>query len=422
MSGKGPDLLVTFLGRVPKGEGGYRRTVYRFPDGERTAEVAFFGWALQERVRAARLLVLGTSGSMWDHLFEGDIQHGERGEAQRLALIEAVEARDVPQALLDGMEPLLKEALGIPVRLRIIPYCRTEAEQAELLRVLAEEVPEGAALHLDVSHGFRHLPMLALVAALYLQKARQARVEAIWYGAYDPDTGDAPVYDLNGLLRMVDWLQALQHFDESGDYGVLVPRLRRAGLPGELCDALERASFLENILNVGAATGELRPVLRVLPEARPDVPEAGLLLPLVRQRLEWVAEPRQFEKQIALARRALAHRDYLRATLYAFESVITRLCLHAGADVNRHEARERARKRYEEALHAGADAQEREGYLLLKRLRNQVAHGTRGTRGEVQRTLADEALMRQTLERLIHAIETGALPSAALAARETDSQ
>jgi len=332
--------------------------------------------------------VLGTSGSMWDHLFEGDIQHGARGEAQRLRLMEAVEAREVPQELLDEMAPLLEEALGMPVRLRIIPYCRSEAEQVELLRVLAEEVPEGAALHLDVSHGFRHLPMLALIAALYLQRARQARVEAIWYGAYDPDTHDAPVYDLNGLLRMLDWLQALQHFDETGDYGVLVPRLRRAGLPEELCGALERASFFENILNVGAATGELRPVLRELPGLRPEVPEAGLLLPLVGERLEWVAERKQFEKQIALARRALDHRDYLRATLYAFESVVTRLCLHAGADANRHQTREDVRKRYEKALRARRNeyGQEHEDYFLLKRLRNQVAHGTRGSRGLVQRT------------------------------------
>ncbi|RME22068.1 MAG: TIGR02221 family CRISPR-associated protein, partial [Deltaproteobacteria bacterium] len=229
-------VLIAFLGRSPKGEEGYRKTRYDFGDNSLTEETAFFGWVLRKRIDPDHLVILGTRGSMWDHLFEGDLDLGEMGEQDRMALMEHVESHSVSQDQLDKMAPLLAKALGIPVRLRSIPYCSTEAEQIELLRIIAEEVEPEDRVHLDISHGFRHLPMLALLSALHVRQIRDANVEGIWYGSYDPDTGKAPVYELSGLLRIADWLQSLASFDKDGDYRVFVPLLRQANLDPEACD------------------------------------------------------------------------------------------------------------------------------------------------------------------------------------------
>ncbi len=45
-------------------------------------------------------------------------------------------------------------------------------EQIELLRIIADEVKDNDMVHLDITHGFRHLPMLSLLAALYIQQIR----------------------------------------------------------------------------------------------------------------------------------------------------------------------------------------------------------------------------------------------------------
>ena len=76
-----PTGLLTFFGRVPNSGRGYRATRYDFGDGLADEPVAFFGWPLQRRVRADRLVVLGTAGSMWDHLFEEGIASGAGGAA-----------------------------------------------------------------------------------------------------------------------------------------------------------------------------------------------------------------------------------------------------------------------------------------------------------------------------------------------------
>ena len=405
--------LITFLGRTPKVQGSYRKTRYDFGDGTRQQELAFFGWALQERLRADRFVVFGTRGSMWDHLFEGDLDLGGTAEAIREELIGAVEEKAVEQAMLDELADPLSEHLGCDVRLRLIPYGLNEEEQVAMLQHLADEVPEGAVLHLDITHAFRHLPMISLLAALYLRVTQKVKVEKIWYGAYDEDTGKAPVYDLSGLLRMTEWLQAVAAFDKDGDYSVFVPLLERAGAGAELVGALRRAAYFENILNVGSATGELRKALDRMESETVAAPEARLLLSAIRRRLDWVVEKKQFEKQVELARQSLSRNDYLRAVLYAYEAVITRLCQLANVSVTDFDGRENVRQAYERALRP--DSEERRAYRLLKDLRNQVAHGSRGSRGEVQKILLEEGSMRSELERLVNVIGDGHLPEAATA-------
>ena len=403
--------LITILGRPKKEENGYQTTRYTFDAQTQTEPLAFFGWALQKRIQPQRMVVLGTSGSVWDHLFEGDIDLGEDGADERLALIEACDKKQVTQSQLDKLSPHLAHRLGCEVDLTLIPYARNEAEQVELLRTMASHVPTDETVHLDVTHGFRHLPMLSLLAALYLRIARNASIEKIWYAAYDPDTNTAPVLDLSGLLRIADGLQALASFDKDGDYGIFVPLLQQAGLSHEATQALKEAAYFENILNVGEATGKLRKARETGLNQAQLKPEADLLLPTIRERLDWLNEKRQFEKQTQLARRALKRQDYLRATLYAYEAVITKLCLIGRVPTEKFEEREQVRKEYEEKQ-KNQGGQEHENYKLLKNLRNQVAHGTRGSTDDIQKIMLDETLMRQTLTQLLARIEKGELPRA----------
>jgi hypothetical protein len=56
------------------------------------------------------------------------------------SLQDAVADRSVTPAHLDPLAPLLAERFGCDVRLVLIPYCRDEAEQVALLRVMAAHV------------------------------------------------------------------------------------------------------------------------------------------------------------------------------------------------------------------------------------------------------------------------------------------
>ncbi len=285
--------LLTFLGRVPKS--GYRKTSYDFPDGFRSEPVAFLGWPLQKRIGAQRLVIMGTAGSMWEHLFEGDLEFGKKAEDARERLIEAADKSAVTADLLTPLERPLSERLGCEARLVLIPYCRDEKEQVDLLRIMAVHVGRRDVVDIDVTHGFRHLPMIALLAAIHLRVAREAKIRGIWYGAFDPDTSEAPIHNLAGLLRIADWIQALHTYDKDGDYGVFSPLLGPAG------GLLARAAFFERTSNPVKAREALSGWASREDSVPADDPAAQLFRDELEQRVAWYRQPDRalWEKELA---------------------------------------------------------------------------------------------------------------------------
>jgi len=390
-------ILLTFLGRTQKGEAGYRTTCYDFGDGAPCEPVAFFGWTLQKRLAPDRMIILGTAGSMWDHLTEADIDFGSVAEDERLALAEKVERQQVTEGDLRPLEPLLGERLGCEVRLRLIPYCRDEREQIALLRILADEVVEVDQVELDITHGFRHLPMLALLAALYLRKVRGARIEHIWYGALDmTQEGKTPVLDLAGLLHIADWIEALAVYERSGDYGVF-GRL----IDGETDRLLVEASFLETVKRIGQARSRLREALKRI-DGSSD-PVLLLFRDELGRRIGWAEGENYYRRQRELALEYLERERFLDAILTGWESFTTRLQReeNASLDPDNHQHRDQVRERFEERERARKPRSSLfRAYDSLRRLRNAVAHGSQPKGDEVQRALGDSGAMKALLDRL----------------------
>lgn len=383
--GQSPMTLISFLGRVPKGHDGYRRTTYRFPDGG-TDESAYFGYSLLRRVKPDKFVVLGTSGSMWDHLFAG-LGTGDRDD-ELLELVTSVEDKTVSQDQLRSLEPFLSESLSASTRLSIIPYARTESDQLAIVKSIADEAADSVRLHLDVTHGFRHLPLLALTALEYLRAARpEIEIEKIWYGAFDEDTLDAPVHDLSGLLRILDGATALTRFDTTGDYSSLAPLVSTKA--GEL---LRQAAFLERIHQTESARNNVLTALKQL-EDRIDTGLPSLFDELLADRLSWARFGNPYLRQRSAAYLNLEHGDELRATLFGYEAVVTRYIVEKmpGRGVDDRQAREEAAR-----LLTGTQA-----FRTLNELRNRLAHG-HGTRlsDDAVAALRSQATLQQTLRGL----------------------
>ncbi|MBK7847402.1 MAG: TIGR02221 family CRISPR-associated protein [Zoogloea sp.] len=173
--------LISFLGKGRSdSKTGYRPARYRFDAGF-VREVPYFGLALTEYLQPERLVLVGTTGSMWDVFFE---QQGADDGAV-LPLFDAVATNSVDDTLLRDCEAHLSHKLGIATTCLLIPHARDIPEQSALLGRLAETVSVGERVDIDVTHGFRHLPMLALVAARYLAHVRRVEVRELYYGALE---------------------------------------------------------------------------------------------------------------------------------------------------------------------------------------------------------------------------------------------
>ncbi|WP_201549360.1 hypothetical protein [Psychrobacter sp. Pi2-1] len=66
--------LISFLGGGKQG-GSYRTTDYKFSDGTLYKEESYFGLVLTKAVKPDKLILLGTSGSMWDVFFEAGFEN-----------------------------------------------------------------------------------------------------------------------------------------------------------------------------------------------------------------------------------------------------------------------------------------------------------------------------------------------------------
>jgi len=379
-------LQLSFLGRVRGTRGSYEETTYRFPGG-REVPASFFGAALRKVTKPDRLVVLGTSGSMWQVLLE-IAGVGEAHEGLWQGLAEACEADSITQGQLDGLAAVVAPALGCEVRCRLLPYGRTPDEQRAFVRILAGEVPVRARVTLDVTHGLRHLAMVALVAARYLRVVKGVEVAAVYYGALDmprPKDAPAPVLDLAGLLEITDWIEALAAFEQSGDFSPFADLYEREGAPKETARLVRDAAFFERATNPMKA----RERLSTLHTQRGclDTPVGGLFADALMERIDWFRRPTRAEQERSLAYTYLDRGDYLRAALYGQEAYVTAEVVKLGASPKDRGRREDVSTRpYPPEL------------KTLRDLRNALAHGVRVADKRLATLLRDPQSLRDTLQ------------------------
>lgn len=359
-----PTTLISFLGKGrADAKTGYRTATYRFDDGF-VRTVPFFGLALTEFLQPDRLVLVGTPGSMWDVFFDR-----EGAEGDTIELIEAIEQSRVDSALLAKHSSRLERELGVPVQCVLIPFARDTVEQIEVLTLLAAQVSEGENLCLDVTHSFRHLPMLALVAARYLSHVSKVKVSELYYGALEmtPDGGETPVLRLSGLLHMLDWVEALATYDKDGDYGVFAALLAADGMEPNRAALLEKAAFFERTSNPVKAREALSSVFPSIEQHRGGL--SDLFRGELIKRINWFREPERHQWEASLARASLDRQDYLRAAMFMFESVSTRAVNYEmRGNPNDHADRKEA---YGQLKGQRTDAK------TLEYLRNALAHGLR---------------------------------------------
>ena len=390
--------LVTFLGKGRDSKTpGYRETVYRFPDGTTTELTAFFGLALSRHVESDAVVIFGTCSSQWDVLVEHFAAEGDDEDA-RLELLDAVAVQAVGQELLDRLAPLMGRAAGRTVIPRLIPFGRDAGEQYEIMSAIAQAVPNGD-VSFDLTHGFRHLGMIGFLSAFMLERVRNLTVRRLWYGALDMTRERiTPVVELDGLIRVRGWVEALDRFDATGDYGVFARLLIEDGVPEDKARCLKRAAFYERVLNVSGARQQIGAFLPVLDEALPGA--AGLFQRRLAGRLQWVKESDLARQQRKLAYQYLRRDDFVRAAILGREAFVSQLCAERGvSNIEFSKERQDTIEAFEAELEDGSHPEPRmNGYQTLRTIRNALAHGTRPSGRRYRTMLKDPDRLRREIE------------------------
>ncbi|MDI6871117.1 MAG: TIGR02221 family CRISPR-associated protein [Bacillota bacterium] len=319
------------------------------------------------------------------------------------------------QAAYDRHAVRLKNELAgrLPLTEVLLPHGRAEDEMWLIFNALTHATAEGDEIVLDITHGFRSLPVLAVLAAVFLQVAKRVHLRRLVYGAYDAKTGDgelaeAPVFDLTPFVTLIDWTVAADRFLETGDARELAKRLeeaqdeqhlrRRGGdLPRNLKGAARAIRKVSQAMALARshevmewAARAVSRVERAADEVNKWAQPFSLLLGRITEMHAALAMdkpladvPRTLLVQFELLRRYLNGDQLIQAVTLAREWVVSLVCYRLGYHLLDWEERRRVENLLNDALSRDANLgleevpQQRDIVHLwgrLRELRNDLAH------------------------------------------------
>ena len=261
------------------------------------------------------------------------------------------------------MSEIISPFFGAKTYCELIPDARTQEGQFDILSIISQQVPSKAALWMDLTHGFRHLPLLELFSALNLEETKDVEIMGLYYGMFDKKRGITPVVELSFAKEMSCWTRAL-HALEYGQLGALI------GLPGMApFEANLKNLILNEQLNQTAkARGVAKKLLQQLRETEITSRAGALCQPRLIEHFLWAEGDTYCLRQFQCAEKSIKQRDYIHGIILLNEALITHAVPPGGDPLN-----------YENRQVAAENYCTTEEHHLLRKLRNMLAHGTRPT-------------------------------------------
>jgi len=382
-----PATLVSFLGtgrknspQDPRSE--YTLTTYGFTHprlGTVEQTTSLFGAALlrfllQCGATIDRWLVLGTSASLWSELNQVLDKPGSVLE-EYCQIDDKVLTRSATAGDLETWQGVLNaQAAPVEFQLCLTGEGLEQTSQQKIARALFDHVPRGNDIIFDISHGFRHQPVIATYVVSLMRWTHAVRNVSFFSGVWEARQNDvAPVVELPICQELVEAAEAAAVLDVTGNYE---PVAQRLGLDASLAWFMESTNQLANARKPAKQLAD-----SYLDGA--DIVQAELAR-LLRDRLQWASHGTFAARCRESAGAALEHGDYVRAAILAYEAIISQcLQLLYRGDLFNYEHREAA----EQELFNRLSGDDRRNLKILQWTRNACAHGTRSNQAEAQQAL-----------------------------------
>ncbi len=89
--------------------------------------------------------------------------------------------------------------------------------QWEWFEKVLQHMNHGDELTVDLTHGYRSIPIVLSTAIYFLQKAKDIRVKAVYYGAYEQNNHQTPIIDMKDFYLINEWAEGVSRLVEDAD-------------------------------------------------------------------------------------------------------------------------------------------------------------------------------------------------------------
>ena len=165
-------------------------------EGEESGKTQFFADAIVKFFNPDSLYIFATDSAARQPV-------SEENTAERLSYI---------RNLLKGKTKV------IPVSIKEGRY---ETELWDIFSSVVDNINDDDTVLFDITHGFRSLPFLTFLALAYVSNVKSnVTIEKVIYGAYEAverNNIDKPVFDLTPFVSLLNWMNAVNVFQNYGD-------------------------------------------------------------------------------------------------------------------------------------------------------------------------------------------------------------
>jgi hypothetical protein len=192
------------------------------------------------------------------------------------------------------------------------------------------QIQSGDRLTVDLTHGYRAVPIVFSTAISFLQRARKVVVEGVYYGAYEKNRDLSPIIDMKDFYIINEWAEGVSRLVEDADARKLAeltqeaPDFQVASLNDvELLDKLNDLTNRIRDVDMHKVGEVARITLDRIASSRAGGNAVGdLLLGLIREKYSGIAgstppsgkyDLAYFQGQLAYIDLLLEHKLYMQA-------------------------------------------------------------------------------------------------------------
>jgi cell division protein DivIC len=373
-------ILISFIGtgRPAQGEEEkeYQKARYLLPEGS-FQDSTLVTSVLYNYLKPDKLVVIGTPESIWSELSKIAPELLEKDPLYE-EVLDATWFRKMNEDLLKKWEDFLKKQLGIDIKLFLVNSNSQEAE--DIFDILYSEIPENLEeVYLDITHAFRHFPMIAAFSLPVLKYIKNFKNLHLIYGKLVKYPQPSPIIFMKTPNRLLELLEAISLTENSGNFE-------------KFADIFDEPKIKELYLKVETNRRISNQQLNKLAQ---NLPKNDNIQRFAAQYLtdKVFQEIKGENLALRMAKRALffAQRNqFLKAYTLIYEAILNTQPTPQ-IDGTEKDIYDEKRMRLESSL----NSKQRKTYHTIRLVRNAIAHGSEPKDSEIKQILANEEELKR---------------------------